>query len=140
MTAISEKDRFEYAWKHFSFISDQRIKTFHFYVILLTAPLAAMFSTRAATANWAVLMVFAFWNAAMALVFAIIDFRNRTLLGIAKTALVHFERSKEWRGHRLLLVDSRKQKRIYRLLSYTAAFHSLFLAQLSFAVGLVWSL
>jgi hypothetical protein len=41
MSSFTDKERFDYYWKHFSLIADQRVKTFNFYVIVVGFTLVA---------------------------------------------------------------------------------------------------
>ena len=41
VSSFTDKDRFDYYWKHFALIADQRVKTFNLYIIVVGATLVA---------------------------------------------------------------------------------------------------
>lgn len=107
---IGSKERFDYAWKHFALIADQRVKTFHFYVIVL----AGSFAWTLPLLNDATMRTQDFFglgviHAVIAYSFFMIDRRGCELLDIATRALVEFESSSAFAGKRTLLLEDHKR-------------------------------
>jgi len=86
-----QKDLRDYAWKYFSYHADQRLKTFNFFLLFLTAGIAGllahaehldepMFSIVGGLGL--LLLSFLFWK---------LDRRHRTLVHVAENALMVLE-------------------------------------------------
>lgn len=132
---IGPKERFEYAWKHFSFIADQRLKAFNFYVVLLAAATGATL-TAWTRDDWRIKFVCLFWHLCTACAFFVVDWRNRKLLQIPKRALIAFEMG--WKGAKLLAVDQRQHSGADQILSFTGVFWAALFGQAFIAVTLAY--
>jgi hypothetical protein len=89
------KEQFDYATKQFFFIADQRMKTFHFYVIVVSAAVAATFQLTKEFDKLGYLSLSAA-HVVIVAVFLIIERRNLTLLKTCKDALLHLEATSGW--------------------------------------------
>lgn len=133
MHNLTEKDHFEYAWRHFTVIADQRLKTFNFYIIMVAAGVAATLAAfEKKEAAWIMFSV-GVLNMVCAVVFFLIDERSRRLVEIPKMVLIEFEEAKDWK---LFRTDAALQKTLWhKITSYTSAFRLAFFSQ--FVFGLV---
>ena len=126
----------DYAWKHFSNISEQRIKTFNFYVILLAASIGATLTIFEKLGQPDLLIVFGVANILIALIFFLIDQRSRRLVQIPKDVLAKIEISKGWK---LFTRDDEEMTLFWnRIASYTVAFRITFLGQAAFGAWVLF--
>lgn len=141
MEEPSLKDQMEYAMKHFTFIADQRLKTFHFYVILLVASLGAVLhlATDVKISIPGFLTAGAF-NILLPIIFFVIERRNLHLLNVARWGVEAVERQANWPKHiRIALRDREKTRgKFIRLFSYRVAFALTFASQMAFGVALIF--
>src|SRR5690348_4185358 len=88
------KLQFDYAWKWFSYHADQRVKMFNFMLIVLGIFASAIVS---AVGNKELPIGFAavlcFVAAALALIFPLLDRRNRDLVWLGEELLTHLEKT-----------------------------------------------
>jgi hypothetical protein len=88
------KLQFDYAWKWFSYHADQRVKMFNFMLIVLgifaTAIVSAVGNKELPIGFAAVLC---FVAAALALIFPLLDRRNRDLVWLGEELLTHLEKT-----------------------------------------------
>jgi len=80
MENLTKKDHFEYAWKHFTVIADQRLKTFNFYIIMVAAGIAATLSAFEKQRAMAVFLACGLLHVVCSIVFFLIDERSRRLV------------------------------------------------------------
>lgn len=98
-TTTSEELR-DYAWKYFALHADQRIKMFHFFIILETAMVAGLLVAAKGTAGVLspipnVLAVLPLMMTIIAFVFWKLDVRTRAMIHNAETALRAVENTRE---------------------------------------------
>ena len=140
-TSITDKERLDYAWKHFALIADQRMKTFNFYVIILagsfTGTVAALMREGAHHRTFCLIGTA---HLLIAVIFAVIDERSCRILRISADALAAIEQSPAFAGQSLLIQEDRirNKKGLRYLISYRSAFRAAFFAQLAFGVLLAW--
>jgi hypothetical protein len=105
------KDQMDYAMKHFNFIAEQRLKTFHFYAILLAGSIAGTLSGIKESVNVPLFLICGVLHFLLALVFSIIERRNLHLLGIARGGVAFVEQSDGWPERlRLCCIDYRETR------------------------------
>jgi hypothetical protein len=132
---FSEKDYFEYAWKHFTVIADQRLKTFNFYIIIVAASIAATVAAVEKTKSYGLMLACGLMHPVCALVFFLVDERSRRLVNIPKEKLMQFEDKNGWE---LFRKDITMQEGCWnKLTSYTAAFRVAFFFQTVFGGWIV---
>ncbi len=81
----------EYAWKYFSLHSDQRLKTFNFYVVLSTVLAGGMLTILKESGNQLLASPLAFGVAFISFIFWKLDVRNKQLIKHAEDALKYLE-------------------------------------------------
>ncbi len=86
------KLQFEYAWKWFSFHADQRTKVFNFMLILVGVLAAGTVSALDKCLPSAAYAVLCFAGAGLAIIFSLLDRRNRDLVWLGEEALIRLER------------------------------------------------
>jgi hypothetical protein len=130
MENLTQKDHFEYAWKHFDVIADQRLKTFNFYIIMVAATVVATLSSFDKPNPFWILFACGVLHMVCAVVFFLIDERSKRLVLISKRTLIKFEEAKGWS---LFRSDVELQKTWWhKFTSYTSAFRLAFGAQFVF--------
>lgn len=134
--SISRKDIFDYAWKHFDVIADQRLRTFNFYVILLAASIGASLAAVRGNPNSFVFLVIGFFCIAIGIIFFLIEVRTRRLLEIPKNVLTILENDADWPEDLRLFNKDNFNNRSWkkRLISYTIAFRSAFVLHICYGV------
>jgi hypothetical protein len=123
----------DYAMKHFTFIADQRMRTFNFYLIVAATTTGATIQMRdRLSSGQSIILGIA--HLVIAIVFAMIEHRNLRLLLLCRSALTVVERSTGWPTYvQLSRVDGKhRSKRI----NYRTAITTLFAVQ-SMAAGLL---
>ncbi len=138
---LSPKDKFDYTMKHFTMVADQRVKTFHFYVIVSAAA-----ATVSLTVAWredisrVALCLIGTAHVIIALVFWLIDVHGYRILGICAEALADLERSYiDGISERLVTEDRRKNRRGFLgFFSYRNCFAALFLTHAAFGALFAW--
>ena len=88
-----QKLQFDYAWKWFSYHADRRIKMFNSMLIVLGIFATAIVSAIANHLQSGFTAVLCFVAAALALIFSLLDDRNRYLVSLGEELLAHLERS-----------------------------------------------
>jgi len=138
MSTITEKERLDYAWKHFALIADQRVKTFNFYIILLLAAFSATISVMKIGTPRHIFCLIGCGHMFIAGIFALIDFRGCRMLAIATDALKEIESSPAFEGvSKLMMEDKKRNKHGFMYgVSYRAAFGLTFFAQALFGLTL----
>jgi len=136
----THKDIFDTAWKHFAVISDQRLKTYNFYVVLLTASIGATLAAIEKKTDAEVLLACAVFSMVCSLVFAAIDYRTRRLIEIPKRIMLALEVGDHWPAeYRLFTADAEMMKHLKcQITSYTAAFRLSFVAHFAFGWWVLW--
>ncbi len=86
-----QNDLREYAWKYFSLHVEQRLKTFHFFVILATVMTGAILTISKNLGNVGYAAPLAYILATLAFVFWKLDLRNRVLIKHGENALKAIE-------------------------------------------------
>lgn len=119
-----------YLWEHWKFNADQRLKAFNFFVAFAIFANGMAFTALEKHAHPLVLVFLGGLAALLALVFAIVDWRSRHLLRLAKQGLKDFEKDLPPACRPFLLDDLNKQ----RWVRYTVAFNLLFALQLLFGL------
>lgn len=87
-----QKELREYAWKYFSLHAEQRLKTFHFFVILATVLVGAISTIAKELGNLGHAAPLAYLLATLAFVFWKLDRRNKELIKHGENALKALER------------------------------------------------
>ena len=87
----STKDQLDYAMKHFSFIADQRMKAFNFYIILFAASIAATMSAMDRLPKKTGFVTCGIIHILVAGVFFIMDQRSRRLVKLSLKAVRRIE-------------------------------------------------
>jgi hypothetical protein len=135
MSVFSTRDYFDYAWKHFTLIADQRLKTFNFYIIIVAAFTAATIAGFDKTNNFWLLFACGFLHIVCSMVFFLIDERSRRLVNTPKHVLIGIEVDNCWA---LFQRDVALQQALWnKVASYTGAFRLAFLSQFLFGVMVV---
>lgn len=141
-SSITDKERLDYAWKHFALIADQRMKTFNFYVIILagtfTGTVAALMRDGIHRRTFCLIGTA---HLLISVIFALIDIRSCRILRISADALAAIERSPAFAGQPLLIEEDRirNKKGVRHFISYRWAFLLAFAAQFVFGVLLAWT-
>jgi hypothetical protein len=88
------KLQFDYAWKWFSFHAEQRTKVFNFMLIVFGIFLAGIVNALNKTSELPRrdVAILCFIAAGLALIFGLLDRRNRDLLWLGEEVLMHLER------------------------------------------------
>jgi hypothetical protein len=133
------KDQMDYAMKHFNFIAEQRLKTFHFYAILLAGSIAGTLSGIKESVNVPLFLICGVLHFLLALVFYIIERRNLHLLGIARGGVAFVEQSDGWPERlRLCCIDYRETRAwSRRKYSYRVGFAVAYVCQALLGIGLI---
>lgn len=133
-TNFTDKDRFDYYWKHFALIADQRVKTFNFYIIVILATLAGTIQTLKPSTPRLTLLLIGCGHILCVFVFGMIEWRGRAIVRIAKAALRDFEASPAFGdGYKPMTQDGRGEgKGPYGLITYGNAFQLVFWVHLIF--------
>ena len=133
--SLGPKERFEYAWKHFDFIADQRIRTFNFYIILLAASLGATLTIYEKMPKLPALLACAAWHIFTSGIFFVFDLRSYKLLEGPRKALMWFESQSDWEGPKLVTDDYNRKER--KILTFTVAARLTFIAQFITGIGIL---
>jgi|tagenome__1003787_1003787.scaffolds.fasta_scaffold20947726_2 hypothetical protein len=137
MTETLQAELRDYSWKYFSYHADQRLKSFNFFLLFLTAAIAGLLSHSEHLENpgfWIgggfslLILTFLFWK---------LDRRHRTLIHIAEDALrvlessMNFEQSTDLDKLNIFIAAAReteKQRSSSRLyFTCTRCFNFIFL-------------
>jgi hypothetical protein len=106
-----------YAWQYFTTHAEQRLKTFHFYIIIMTLLIGAMF-TLLKLEYTIMLVVMAILMSFFSFVFWKLDERNRELINNAQRTLKMLERGKFVR----LFTEEEKQTNTKKERNYKSMF------------------
>jgi hypothetical protein len=93
MTEDELRRSWDYAWNYFSVHADQRLKTFHYYLIVcagIGAVVAAMCRTPQLIWAAGILLIVSF--PLLSLIFWRLDVRNQQLVGHGEAAIKHLEK------------------------------------------------
>ncbi len=132
---VDPKEQFQYAWKHFDFLADQRMRTFNFYAILLAASVGGTLTVFEKMNKPIVIICCGLWHIGIAVCFLILDTRARRMIEIPKNALRWFEERSGWNAPKLVLADDAAMRaQGHRFISYTFAIRSTCLAQILFGL------
>jgi len=88
------KENMDYAWKYFSLHADQRLKTFHFFVVLSALISGATIAIIKNATNSLYAFPMAYLLTFLAIVFWKLDQRNKALIKHAEKALKELEKIK----------------------------------------------
>lgn len=140
MSDLSIKDKMDYAMKHFSFIADQRVKTFNFYIIILAASTGATITASQRINQPAAFVATGVFHVFFAFIFWMIDKRSRRLLLIAKDGLRTIEESESWPSDCRLAVRDHQELAGFKnwFFSFTMAFRITFLGQFLFGLLVIY--
>lgn len=87
-----------YAWSYFAFHADQRMKTFHFYILIILASLGGIISihnsSNSLTQTWPI----GLFICLISIAFAFLDKRNRILIKNAEAALIYLDAQEKHQG------------------------------------------
>ena len=139
MNDWTHKDIFEIAWKHFEVIAEQRLKAFHFYVLMLAASVGASLTALEKHAEFFVVLICGLFCIGSSLAFLVIEIRTRRLIQIPKDVMTALEIGDHWpQNLRLFSVDNLRQERLWKsMVSYSAAIRGTMVAHLVFGILLV---
>ena len=127
----------DYATKHFFFIADQRIKTFHVYAVLLAASAAASLAAVDKLSRPAFILAGAF-NVLISVMFFLIEQRNIELLTTTKAGMLRIEALPEWPEYLRLGTDDEQARGIrHRFKSYRGAFAVALCGQFVFGICII---
>lgn len=87
-----EKLRFDYAWKWFNFHADQRIKMFNYMLVTFGIFAAGIVNALDKQIPHKVIAILCFFASLLALIFVLLDKRNKYLVWLGEDVLVHLER------------------------------------------------
>lgn len=88
-----------YAWSYFAFHAEQRMKTFHFYLLLVAAMISAFISLRARAQPFPRLeAALCFLATFVSLAFYLLERRNRELVRNGEAALRHLDEKENHDG------------------------------------------
>ena len=90
-----QKELREYAWKYFSIHAEQRLKTFHFYVILSTVVFGALLTVSQREGVIGYVAVLAYLHSFLTFIFWKLDVRNKELIKHGEAALMWLEEMME---------------------------------------------
>jgi hypothetical protein len=88
------KLQFDYAWKWFNFHADQRTKVFNFMLIVVGILAAGIINSLDKHLPNTVYALLCFTGGSLALIFWLLDWRNRYLLWLAEDVLRYLERER----------------------------------------------
>jgi hypothetical protein len=138
----------DHAWDYFALHADQRLKTFHFYILLETGLVAAMLvAARAGTSNAWIYGVIGIFMVLLSFVFWKLDQRTKGMIKVAEEALKEFEAQliqaldNEWiRKYAPFSNDAQAiglvSKSPLAVLSYSKCFGTVFIAFAVLGVGI----
>ncbi len=107
--AALQKLQFDYAWKWFSFHADQRIKMFYYMLVVFGIFAAGIVNALDKHLPHKVIAGLCFIASTLAVVFALLDRRNRDLVWLGEDVLMHLERESLFGN---LEINGRYQKRV----------------------------
>lgn len=135
-SSITDKERLDYAWKHFALVADQRIKTFNFYIIILAAAVSGTISAMSPKVSLSPeqFRLMGVAHMLIALVFFLIDLRGCRILAIVSDALAEIEESPAFRDCKKLILEDRFRNKqgTWQFISYRWSFGITFAAQFLF--------
>jgi hypothetical protein len=139
MNDWNHKDIFEIAWKHFEVVAEQRLKAFHFYVLMLAASVGASLTALEKHAEFFVVLMCGLFCIGSSIAFLLIEVRTRRLLQIPKNVMTALEIGDHWpQNLRLFSVDNLRQEGLWKsIVSYSAAIRGTMIAHLLFGILLV---
>lgn len=91
MNSDMQKELREYAWKYFSIHAEQRLKTFHFFIILSTVVVGGLLTVAQRSGLIVYASVLAYLLSFLAFIFWKLDVRNKELIKHGEAALVSLE-------------------------------------------------
>src|SRR5689334_12364917 len=104
------KLQFDYAWKWFSFHADQRTKMFNYMLLIFGIFAAGIVNSLDKHIPPVATAILCFIAGALALIFALLDRRNRDLVWLGEDVLMELERAAIF-GERLLFKDRNEKTR-----------------------------
>jgi len=109
--AITDRERLDYAWKHFALIADQRMKAFNFYLLVLLASFGGTIGLIQKSLPRHDFCLIGFVHISVAIIFWSIDSRSCRMLQIAIDALTEIEESPAFEGKCKLMLEDRKRNK-----------------------------
>jgi hypothetical protein len=125
------QEEHQYLWEHFRFNADQRLRAFHFFVVVAVVADYGVFTAIEKHAHGGVLALMGAFVCLLAVAFFLIDRRSQDLLRLSVPGLKAYEQ-KFPRHSRLFALE---QSRAPTVVRYTVAFGMLFAAQFAFGLG-----
>jgi hypothetical protein len=97
----AQKNRLrEYAWNYFAFHAEQRLKTFHLYLILVAVIIAGFITALNYTEDHSWLSVFGFLLMFLSILFGRLDIRNKQLVRNGEEALKYLDEQESLKNNR----------------------------------------
>jgi hypothetical protein len=128
-----EKEDKDYLWQHFQFNAEQRLKAFHFFVVVSVFADGLFVAALDKALPAAAYVVIGTLLGALAAAFLAIDIRSKELLNLAVPGLKAYEQLLP-KHARVFHIDAQKRKLSPR---YTVAFRALIILQLAFGFGVM---
>jgi hypothetical protein len=129
---MNQEDK-DYLWQHFHFNAEQRLKAFHFFVVVSVFADGLFIAALDKNLPAAAYVLTGTLLAALAAAFLAIDIRSKELLNLAVPGLKAYEQLLP-KHARVFHIDSQKRKLSAR---YTVAFRALMILQLVFGLGVI---
>jgi hypothetical protein len=126
------QQEYEYLWRHFAFNADQRLKAFNFFVVFSVFANGGVFAAVEKDLPPLVFVLIGSFVCALALVFWAIDRRSKQLLNLDVPGLKKYE--ERFRPESRIFANA---DMVQSRFGYKAAFHTLFLLQGAFGVGVM---
>ena len=122
--------RVDYAWEHFKFNAEQRLKAFDFFVVLSVFADGGVLTALEKGVQPELLLILGAFVALVATSFLLIDVRSRGLILLSLPALKEFE-TRISENFRFFTQDEANGG----IAKFTVAFRTLFFAQMIFGIG-----
>ena len=92
----TQKNRLrEYAWKYFAFHAEQRLKTFHLYLVLVAVIIAGFTTALSYAEDHSWLCIFGFLLMFLSFIFGMLDIRNKQLVRNGEAALKYLDEQED---------------------------------------------
>jgi hypothetical protein len=136
---LNVKEQLDHALKNFHFLADQRLKAFHFYILLLTASVAGTFSAHQAdklSFMWQ--LAIGALHLIIPLIFMLLEQRNVVLVDTAASSLCEIEKHSGLPKYlQVFTADRQNKRRLAWLISFRMAINLAHISQILFGVILL---